>query len=62
MPAPKPLPWPAEPVGGRQMGACAETGTAALPQVGAAAWVLADLDSGAVLAARAPHARHRPAS
>ncbi|MEN3270685.1 MAG: hypothetical protein V7646_7579 [Pseudonocardia sp.] len=44
------------------MGACAETGTAALPQVGAAAWVLADLDSGAVLAARAPHARHRPAS
>jgi D-alanyl-D-alanine carboxypeptidase (penicillin-binding protein 5/6) len=62
VPAPKPLPWPAEPVGGRQMGACAETGTAALPQVGAAAWVLADLDSGAVLAARAPHARHRPAS
>ncbi|WP_346282579.1 serine hydrolase [Pseudonocardia sp.] len=62
VPAPEPLPWPAEPVGGPEMGACAETGTAALPQVGAAAWVLADLDSGAVLAARAPHARHRPAS
>lgn len=28
----------------------------------AAAFVLADLDTGAVLAARAPHARHRPAS
>jgi D-alanyl-D-alanine carboxypeptidase (penicillin-binding protein 5/6) len=27
-----------------------------------ASWVLADLDSGAVLAARDPHARHRPAS
>ena len=29
---------------------------------GAASWVLADLDTGAVLAAHAPHARHRPAS
>ncbi|MBV9314590.1 MAG: D-alanyl-D-alanine carboxypeptidase [Pseudonocardia sp.] len=28
----------------------------------AASWVLADLDSGTVLAARNPHARHRPAS
>ena len=33
-----------------------------MPVVGAASWVLADLDTGAVLAARAPHARHRPAS
>lgn len=60
-----PLPWPAEPVGGRQLAACGDVlppGLAAPPQVGAAAWVLADLDTGAVLAARAPHARHRPAS
>lgn len=57
---PAALPWPAEPVGG--LGACGEVGTAGAPVVGAAAWVLADLDSGTVLAARAPHARHRPAS
>lgn len=57
---PAALPWPAEPVGG--LDACGEVGTAGAPVVGAAAWVLADLDSGAVLAARAPHARHRPAS
>ncbi|GAA1327000.1 D-alanyl-D-alanine carboxypeptidase family protein [Pseudonocardia xinjiangensis] len=61
-PAPEPLPWPAEPVGGPQLGGCGEIGTDGAPQVGAASWVVADLDSGAVLAARAPHARHRPAS
>lgn len=37
-------------------------GAAALPKVDAAAWVLADLDSGEVLAARDPHGRYRPAS
>lgn len=37
-------------------------GASALPKVGAAAWVLADLDSGEVLAARDPHGRYRPAS
>ncbi|GAA3094743.1 D-alanyl-D-alanine carboxypeptidase DacB1 [Pseudonocardia yunnanensis] len=58
----EPLPWPAEPVGGPQLGTCGEAGTTGAPQVGAASWVLADMDSGAVLAARAPHARHRPAS
>lgn len=31
-------------------------------QVGAATWLLADLDSGEVLAAKNPHGRHRPAS
>jgi D-alanyl-D-alanine carboxypeptidase (penicillin-binding protein 5/6) len=61
-PAVEPLPWPAEPVGGQQLGTCGEAGTTGAPQVGAASWVLADMDSGAVLAARAPHARHRPAS
>ncbi len=59
---PAPLPWPAEPVGGEAMGGCGPVGPADAPVVGAASWVLADLDSGAVLAATAPHARHRPAS
>ncbi len=60
---PQPLPWPPEPVGGPRLGTCGEIGPAAVPEpIGAAAWVLADLDTGAVLAARAPHARHRPAS
>jgi serine-type D-Ala-D-Ala carboxypeptidase (penicillin-binding protein 5/6) len=61
-PAPAPLPWPPEPVGGPRMGTCDEVGLAGGPEPNAAAWVLADLDTGAVLAARAPHARHRPAS
>ncbi len=61
--APAPLPVPAEPVGG--LGTCGDevAGGGAVPaEVTAAAFVVADLDTGAVLAARAPHARHRPAS
>jgi serine-type D-Ala-D-Ala carboxypeptidase (penicillin-binding protein 5/6) len=61
-PPPAPLPWPPEPVGGPRLGACAEIGPSGGPELTAASWVLADLDTGAVLAARAPHARHRPAS
>ena len=66
-PALDPLPWPAEPVGGPALGACGDIGPpSALPVdamvIGAASFVLADLDTGAVLLARAPHARHRPAS
>jgi D-alanyl-D-alanine carboxypeptidase (penicillin-binding protein 5/6) len=61
-PVPEPLPWPDEPVGGPQMGECGDVGTAGAPAVNAAGWVLADLDTGIVLAAKAPHARHRPAS
>ena len=60
-----PLPVPAEPVGGPGMGTCGEVrapGTPPPPPVGVASYVVADLDSGAVLAARAPHARERPAS
>jgi D-alanyl-D-alanine carboxypeptidase (penicillin-binding protein 5/6) len=37
-------------------------GAPAAPEVGVSSYVLADLDSGAVLAARNPHARLRPAS
>ncbi|MGH3611706.1 MAG: D-alanyl-D-alanine carboxypeptidase family protein [Pseudonocardia sp.] len=62
---PDPLPWPDEPVGGPRLTACGDVlppGLVAPPTVGAAAWVVADLDTGAVLAARAPHTRHRPAS
>ncbi|TCK20451.1 D-alanyl-D-alanine carboxypeptidase family protein [Pseudonocardia endophytica] len=60
-----PLPVPDQPVGGPGMGTCGEVrspGTAPPPPVGVASYVVADLDSGAVLAARAPHARERPAS
>ncbi|MGI5125776.1 D-alanyl-D-alanine carboxypeptidase family protein [Pseudonocardia sp. CA-107938] len=57
-----PLPWPAEPVGGPGLGGCGDLGPPGVPPVGAAAYVVADLDDGTVLAARAPHARHRPAS
>jgi len=56
------LPWPAEPIGGPALGGCGDIGPAGVPVVGASAYVLAELDSGTVLAARAPHARHRPAS
>ena len=61
-PVPEPLPWPPVPVGGAALAGCGDIGPAGVPTVGAASWVLADLDSGKVLAARAPHARHRPAS
>lgn len=57
-----PLPWPAAPVGGPAMAACGDVGPPGAPAVGAASYALADLDTGNVLAARAPHARQRPAS
>ncbi|OJY42219.1 serine hydrolase [Pseudonocardia sp. 73-21] len=60
--APAPLPWPVAPVGGTAMGACGDVGPAAPPTVTVASYVVADLDTGAVLAARAPHERQRPAS
>ena len=63
---PPPLPWPVPAVGGAALGGCADVlppGAPPLPaDVTAAGFVLADLDSGAVLVARAPHARQRPAS
>ena len=63
--APAPLPVPAHPVGGDAMGTCGTvvpSGAPAPPEVGVQSYVVADLDSGAVLAARVPHARLRPAS
>jgi len=63
---PLPLPVPASPIGGNALGGC---GVAAAPNtppvpgdISAEAWVVADLDSGAIIAARDPHGRHRPAS
>lgn len=66
MPTPTPLAVPSRPVGGPELGGCgvvtAES-TPALPaDISATAWVLSDLDTGAVLAAKDPHGRYRPAS
>lgn len=61
-----PLPVPEPPVGGERLGGCAvvRPGGAAAPPAGlsAASWVVADVDTGEVLAARDPHGRYRPAS
>ena len=64
---PTPLPVPADPAGGDQLGKCGfvlppDAATAPPSEVNAASWVLADLDTGAVLAAKDPHARQRPAA
>jgi serine-type D-Ala-D-Ala carboxypeptidase (penicillin-binding protein 5/6) len=64
-PSPEPLPVPEDPVGGTRMGECGivqPEGSPAPPAVTAATWVIADLKSGDVLAAKDPHARERPAS
>jgi serine-type D-Ala-D-Ala carboxypeptidase (penicillin-binding protein 5/6) len=63
---PMPLAVPAKPVGGDALSACGiitAPDTPPVPgDVSAEAWVVADLDSGAVIAAKDPHGRHRPAS
>jgi serine-type D-Ala-D-Ala carboxypeptidase (penicillin-binding protein 5/6) len=65
-PAPPPISVPNRPVGGPLMGVCGLVlpVNAPLPPAGisATSWLVADADSGEVLAARSPHARHRPAS
>lgn len=63
--SPDPLPVPEDPVGGTRMGECGIVQPENAPQppsVTAATWVISDLDSGDVLAAKDPHARERPAS
>lgn len=66
VPEPTPLEVPPTPVGGDRLGSCdviTPSGAPALPtEVSSDTWVLADLDSGQVLAAKDPHGRHRPAS
>jgi serine-type D-Ala-D-Ala carboxypeptidase (penicillin-binding protein 5/6) len=63
---PRPLAVPSDPVGGDALGGCGVVtapGTPPLPNdVSAEAWLVADLDSGDVIAAKDPHGRHRPAS
>src|SRR3954454_24596364 len=63
---PAPLPVPAKPLGGDALSGCGiitAAGTPPVPaDVSAEAWVVADLDSGDIIAARDPHGRHRPAS
>ncbi len=64
--APLPLPRPASPLGGPQLGRCGVITGAGSPPVptgiSSAAWLVADLDTGKVLAAKDPHGLHRPAS
>src|SRR4051812_10816885 len=63
---PAPLPVPPKPLGGGALSGCGiitAAGTPPVPaDVSAEAWVVADLDSGDIIAARDPHGRHRPAS
>ncbi|MDV6263317.1 D-alanyl-D-alanine carboxypeptidase family protein [Rhodococcus yunnanensis] len=64
--APQPLPIPAEAVGGDRLAECGVVlpdGAPPLPaDISATGFVVADMDSGAVLAAKDPHGRYRPAS
>jgi D-alanyl-D-alanine carboxypeptidase (penicillin-binding protein 5/6) len=63
---PLPLPVPASPLGGEALSGCGivvAPNTPPLPNdVSAEAWLVADLDTGDVIAAKDPHGRHRPAS
>ncbi|HEV7418433.1 MAG TPA: D-alanyl-D-alanine carboxypeptidase family protein [Mycobacterium sp.] len=63
---PAPLPVPAAPLGGEALSGCGVVtapGTPPLPDdVSADAWLVADLDTGDVIATKDPHGRHRPAS
>jgi len=63
---PAPLPVPATAVGGDALSGCGvivAPGTPPLPtEISAEAWLVADLDTGDVIAAKDPHGRHRPAS
>lgn len=64
--APAPLPRTSSAVGGPRLGNCGvstATGAPPMPQgISAASWVVADLDTGQVVAAKDPHGRYRPAS
>ncbi len=64
--APAPLPVPPVPVGGERMAECGLVlpKRALNPPEGstAASWVLQDLETGDIIAAKDPHARQRPAS
>lgn len=61
-----PLPVPSAPAGGERMAACGRVLPAGAPEfpqdITAASWVVQNLGTGEVVAAKAPHARQRPAS
>ncbi|HTI76058.1 MAG TPA: D-alanyl-D-alanine carboxypeptidase family protein [Mycobacterium sp.] len=63
---PAPLPVPAKPLGGDALSGCGiitAPDTPPVPEdISAEAWLVADLDTGDIIAARDPHGRHRPAS
>jgi D-alanyl-D-alanine carboxypeptidase (penicillin-binding protein 5/6) len=63
---PLPMPVPDTPVGGEALGSCSLITAPDTPPVpdgiSADSWVIADLDTGDIVAAKDPHARHRPAS
>lgn len=63
---PEPLAVPATAVGGAQLGGCGlilpANAPAVPPDISAGAWLIGDLDTGEVLAAKDPHGRYRPAS
>ncbi|MDL9945910.1 D-alanyl-D-alanine carboxypeptidase family protein [Gordonia sp. ABSL11-1] len=64
--SPTPLPVPATAVGGERLAGCGVVADPALgpvpPNLTSAGWLIADLDSGHVIAAKDPHGRYRPAS
>nr|WP_301348833.1 D-alanyl-D-alanine carboxypeptidase family protein [Mycolicibacterium smegmatis] len=64
--APGPLPVPPKAIGGEALSGCGvitAPNTPPVPEdVSAEAWIVADMDTGDVIAARDPHGRHRPAS
>ncbi|TCJ94486.1 D-alanyl-D-alanine carboxypeptidase family protein [Nocardia alba] len=65
-PTPSPLPVPATAIGGQRMGECGVLLPAGAPpppaEISATSWMVSDLDTGRVLAAKDPHGRYRPAS
>lgn len=64
--SPTPLPVPDTPVGGEHLAGCGVVADPTLgpvpPNLTSAGWLIADLDSGNVIAAKDPHGRYRPAS
>ncbi|MBA8822768.1 D-alanyl-D-alanine carboxypeptidase (penicillin-binding protein 5/6) [Saccharopolyspora lacisalsi] len=65
IPSPQPLPVPEQPVGGESLGRCGVVTPPGEPvpeRVGSTTWMVAELGSSDVLAAKNPHGRHRPAS
>lgn len=64
-PTPTPIPMPQSTIGGPRMaeqGIVVAPGAPAVPGTTAAAWVVADAETGQVLAAKNPHGKYRPAS